>query len=50
MRLRRARMVSGETPAADAESLQAKPWAMRSTSARSAGVRLVPSRKRAAKG
>ena len=32
MRLRRARMVSGDTPAAAAESLQAKPWAMRSTS------------------
>src|SRR3990172_7705863 len=36
-------MVSGETPAAAAESLHANPCAMRSTSERSAGVRLVPS-------
>ena len=50
MRLRRARMVSGETPAAAAESLHANPWAMRSTSARSAGVSVVPSMNRAANG
>src|SRR5512143_4093506 len=43
-------MVSGETPAAAAESLHAKPWAIRSTSARSAGVRLVPSMNFAANG
>jgi len=50
MRLRRARIVSGETPAAAAESLHAKPCAMRSTSARSAGVRVEPSRYFAVKG
>src|SRR5574338_977473 len=43
-------MVSGDTPAAAAESLHAKPWAMRRTSARSAGVRLVPSMNLAANG
>src|SRR5574342_300887 len=50
MRLRRARMVSGDTPAAAAESLHANPWAMRRTSARSAGVRFVPSRNLVANG
>src|SRR5574342_1060648 len=50
MRLRRARMVSGDTPAAAAESLHANPWALRRTSARSAGVRFVPSRNLVANG
>src|SRR5512141_1704767 len=43
-------MVSGDTLAAAAESLQAKPCASRRTSDRSAGVRFVPSRKRAVNG